>query len=282
VQPDILIIDEALSVGDMQFQVKCMSAMRRFQENGVSILLVSHDPTTIRSFCSRGILLRQGQIEALGKASEISDLYHRIMREEMLEKGLKKEEVSSAFAAQKETNALDEQTVCPVVEKGAGFKVDEEFTNRVASSRYGSGEALVTAVELLDENNETIIEAAFDQQVKIRIHVLLKAEVEFSIGYHIRDKYNISLLSSGSFLETETMLKGEPDDKFVLEFNTHLPLNQGIYSIMVLVSKNYIPNKVAQMVDVIENALVLKIQPRHPFNIWSKLYVKNSLQISKC
>ncbi|MFY9260502.1 MAG: polysaccharide ABC transporter ATP-binding protein [Gallionella sp.] len=79
VDPDILIIDEALAVGDVRFQKKCVDFMRNFKERGKTILFVSHDIFTVKSFCNRLILINDGKIEAIGEPDEVANRYYQIM-----------------------------------------------------------------------------------------------------------------------------------------------------------------------------------------------------------
>jgi ABC-2 type transport system ATP-binding protein len=73
--PEILIVDEVLSVGDAPFQRKCEERMARFHARGVSVLLVTHDMDLLTGVCSRAVLLEHGCIVALGPAAEIADRY---------------------------------------------------------------------------------------------------------------------------------------------------------------------------------------------------------------
>ena len=79
VDPDILIIDEALAVGDVLFQKKCVDFMRNFKERGKTILFVSHDIFTVKSFCNRLILINDGKMEAIGEPDEVANRYYQIM-----------------------------------------------------------------------------------------------------------------------------------------------------------------------------------------------------------
>ena len=81
VDPEILIVDEALSVGDMNFQVKCMTAMTRIQKRGTTILFVSHDINSVKSLCQRGLYIEGGKLIAIGNASVIGEKYEMKMRE---------------------------------------------------------------------------------------------------------------------------------------------------------------------------------------------------------
>lgn len=75
VRPDILIVDEALSVGDTFFQHKCMQRIRAFQDQGTTLLLVSHSADSIRMLCQRGIMLENGTISKIGDSTTVMDYY---------------------------------------------------------------------------------------------------------------------------------------------------------------------------------------------------------------
>jgi ABC-type polysaccharide/polyol phosphate transport system ATPase subunit len=79
VSPQILIIDEALAVGDAVFQHRCTRRIKQMQENGTTILFVSHDPGAVRALCSRAILLNAGRMEADGAPSEVLNRYQKII-----------------------------------------------------------------------------------------------------------------------------------------------------------------------------------------------------------
>src|SRR5215212_6700624 len=91
VQPQILIIDEALAVGDAVFQHRCTRRIKEMQENGTTILFVSHDPSAIRALCNRAILLNQGEKIAEGSPSDVLNRYQKIImaRQQAYEANLK-------------------------------------------------------------------------------------------------------------------------------------------------------------------------------------------------
>lgn len=80
VEPDILIVDEALSVGDIRFQVKCIDKMTELRDKGTTILFVTHAVEQIKRFCTRGIWIREGKIIRDGEASQVVDLYDNFMK----------------------------------------------------------------------------------------------------------------------------------------------------------------------------------------------------------
>lgn len=75
-QPDILILDEVLSVGDVAFQEKCIQRMKNFRESGSTVLIVSHSIEQIRSICKRAMWLDHGEIQMIGSAGEVCDTYY--------------------------------------------------------------------------------------------------------------------------------------------------------------------------------------------------------------
>lgn len=75
VEPEILIVDEALSVGDMRFQMKCMDKMKSMMDSGVTVLFVSHDINAIRRLCTKGLWLKDGAVQAYGETNRICDQY---------------------------------------------------------------------------------------------------------------------------------------------------------------------------------------------------------------
>ena len=77
--PDILILDEVLSVGDAAFAAKCEQRMRDFRASGATVLLVSHSVDTVRALCQRALLLEHGAVLEIGAASEVCDKYTRLI-----------------------------------------------------------------------------------------------------------------------------------------------------------------------------------------------------------
>ena len=78
-QPEILVLDEVLSVGDMAFQRKCHERMQEFRDNGTTVLLVSHSPDTIINLCKQAVWLEEGKIKKMGEAQIIADKYRTSM-----------------------------------------------------------------------------------------------------------------------------------------------------------------------------------------------------------
>jgi lipopolysaccharide transport system ATP-binding protein len=85
VRPEILIVDEALAVGDAYFQHKCIRRIRRFREQGTTLLFVSHDPGAIKTLCQRALLLDRGQLIKDGAPDAILDYYNALIAKKNLD-----------------------------------------------------------------------------------------------------------------------------------------------------------------------------------------------------
>ena len=94
-ESDILLIDEVLAVGDSAFQQKCFDYFQKLKENKSTIILVTHDMESVKRFCTRALIISDGHMEAIGRPSEIADLYTR----ENIESAPEEEEVSSSIKA---------------------------------------------------------------------------------------------------------------------------------------------------------------------------------------
>jgi lipopolysaccharide transport system ATP-binding protein len=277
VDADIIIVDEALSVGDVNFQAKCITALRQLQSQGTTFLIVTHGVDVVKSMCQRGVYLKQGELVSFGVAAEVADEYFREMREQLsaeIARSHLRSHLPTQNVAELEQKQQDSRT-----EDYPVFSDNADFAKRVSAHRSGTGEAEITDVELLDDSGRVVRVVAFDQRVRIRIHLRLKQDLEFNCGYHIRDEFNLTLLSSGSFTETHTVLRGRAGDRVILELSTLLPLRHGRYSILALISLNYIMNKTAQFADWIENAVVFEVLPRTPQILWAPVYLKNQIRV---
>jgi len=79
VDPAVLLLDEVIAVGDINFQKKCLKVMKDFKKRGKSIVLVSHNPSDVQLLCDRAIFLKDGRIESIGKTSNVLDSYKKYM-----------------------------------------------------------------------------------------------------------------------------------------------------------------------------------------------------------
>lgn len=123
VDPEILLIDEVLAVGDMAFQQKCLARIGDFKESGCAIVLISHDLTQVRNFCDRVIWMDRGKVREIGPAEEVVEAYET--------------EMSRETARRTPTDMADKLTA-----QGHILKAGENW--------HGSQEVVLSDVTLLD------------------------------------------------------------------------------------------------------------------------------------
>ncbi|HVG33005.1 MAG TPA: ABC transporter ATP-binding protein [Pyrinomonadaceae bacterium] len=217
--PQILIIDEALAVGDAVFQHRCTRRIKEMQESGVTILFVSHDPGAIRALCSRALLLNGGHVEADGKPSDVLNRYQRIImaREEAYD--------TSQPATLTEDAATEDENDLLIEEPSAPLSY---------IYRHGDRSAEFLSVEILDEARQPVEIVESGAPILVRERVLFHADIDDPVcGFLIRNRHGIHLYGSNTeLLEVSfgQVLRGE-----VLEvvFAFDCWLAPGLYSLTV-------------------------------------------------
>ena len=274
--PEIMIVDEALAVGDMAFQAKCMTALTRIQDRGTTVLFVSHDIGALKSLCSRGIYLEHGTVQEVGPAGDVAEHYVRRMREEM----------NAEYAFVKLPAGAQTASTVPLENQRTGespeFKAGTEFEKQAARFRYGDGGAKITFAELLDENLYPINEVGFDQSVYVRVYFETSVEDEISCNYYILDDKKTLILGAGLSLVDQPLMRGKNGGRYVVTYKTQLPLQEGNYSVQLQITSPIVLGHTAKFLDVIDDALVFKMARREGARIWTKVYVKNDVEIRSC
>ncbi|MEW6268961.1 MAG: ABC transporter ATP-binding protein [Thermodesulfobacteriota bacterium] len=199
VRPDVLIVDEALSVGDAYFQHKSMSRIRAFQEQGTTLLFVTHDPAAVKALCRRAILLDRGTLLRDGPPDAVFDYYN-------------------AMIARKEDEAEIEQV---------------ESEGRIAT-RSGSREAEIVAVELLDDARVPRRSFAVGETAAIRVRLRTNRDMPSpTVGFLIRDRLGNDVFGSNSFYLGVAHEPCTAGDEVCATFDVVLHVGCGSYSVTV-------------------------------------------------
>lgn len=202
--PQILIIDEALAVGDAVFQHRCMRRIKEMQENGTTILFVSHDPSAIRALCNRAILLNHGKIVAEGTPADVLNRYQKIImaRQQAYEANLK-----------------------PADTEPATPRSDSKPVPLTYLYRHGDQSAEVLQVELLDSALRPTELVETGEPLVIRIVYVAHADLdEVVCGFLIRNRHGIHVYGTNTELQevpVERVSKGELTE-VTFEFNCWL------------------------------------------------------------
>jgi lipopolysaccharide transport system ATP-binding protein len=288
--PDIMIVDEALAVGDMNFQAKCMTALKRFQEKAGTVLFVSHDVGAVKALCQRAIYIDGGEVKASGQASAVAESYIRVMREEMS----KEQSLNSSSAGTRaEHNKYESPTssVDRYGEIGSSpnkkkngletlvFKNSAEFNSRVADFRYGTGEAVICYAEILDLFEQPLSYLDFNQYVKVRIYFEARHDIMLSVNYYFRDSNKIPILGAGFRTVGRDPVACSAGKRYIVTYTTAVPLQEGDYSVSLELTQPLILDHSAKFVDVIDNAAIFKLSRRREGRIWAKAYIENTVEI---
>jgi len=210
-RPDILIVDEALSVGDAYFQHKCFDRIREFREQGTTLLIVSHDKMAIQSICDRAILLNDGVVALEGEPEVVMDYYN-------------------ALIADKETQTVRQ----------------EALKSGKVQTISGTGECNIESISLL-ANNQVIDIVQVGQDISLKVVIACKQDVSSLVfGYMIKDRVGQSVFGTNTHHLGKEMLNLKAGEKIELLLNFSANLGPGTYSLAAALhahdshlSKNY-------------------------------------------
>lgn len=198
-EPDIYIVDEALSVGDVFFQQKCYERMRQMKEQGVTIIMVSHDPSPIISFCNRAVLIDKGKIAGEGAPDVILDMYQAMQ----YNRGMKRD-------------------------------CDIKVSNHV---EFGTNEAKLTKCALVDENGREKAIWGITEQCRLEIEYESDAITEdVCVGLQIKNAMGNIVYGTNSNWLGKTLCFKQGKLKCSYEFPMYI--GEGKYTVTLAISEN--------------------------------------------
>ncbi len=170
VEPEILLVDEALAVGDAVFQHRCLRRMQELQERGTTVLFVSHDLAAVRALCARALLLNAGRVIEDGKPADVLNRYQKII--------MAREQ------------AYDESTAASGESIDRG---DESLPPLCYTYRHGNGSAEIIAAELTDAARHGVELVETGESLLMRLVVRSHRNIDHPvIGFLIRNRHGIS------------------------------------------------------------------------------------------
>ena len=215
--PQILIIDEALAVGDAVFQHRCMRRLKEMQESGVTIFFVSHDLASVRALCSRAILMHAGHAVADGKPTTVLNHYQKIIMAR-----------ETAFDREELTDTANPEGELELTLR--------DLPKPECAYRHGDGSAEVVRVELLDNAERSIVLVETGESVTIRILVRLNTELtEPSFGFLLRNRHGIHLYGTNTDLQQIRIGKTRRGEILEISFPFECWLAPDSYSVTVAV-----------------------------------------------
>ena len=201
-RPEILIVDETLSVGDAYFAHKCVRRIKAFQKAGTTILFVSHDPTAVKTLCGRALLLDRGRLIQDGPPDLVLDYYN-------------------AMIAKREANQAILQA------EAAGGRM---------TTRSGTFEARVDEIDLCDANGQSARAFTVGDLGRVRARVRFSSPVVApTVGILIRDRVGNDVFGTNSFYVAPIEETYAAGDELTVEFDVQLNLGAGPYTLTVAV-----------------------------------------------
>lgn len=276
VKPDILIVDEALAVGDIFFQQKCMIRMRRIIESGATILFVSHDPATIQSLCHRGVLLDKGKVAMIGPAKEVSQEYfkqiHIQANEVLREVAEETKKDNSVLASGNVNDAMPANTLTENDFLDGG----EEFTRR-CTERFGDDVGWIRNVKVLNSKGEFTNRIEYKEPFTVRVYIKAKRDIDnYCVGFRVWDDKGMSLAGTHTIIERISLKPLAKGERLIIDFTVENIFNVGNYSVSAGLEIPIIPNKNHQIIDAIMGAEVFQVQmPENHLEVTvSKIFIK--------
>ena len=210
IEPEILIVDEALSVGDIFFQTKCYHKFEEFKKMGKTILFVSHDLGSIGKYCDRVILLNKGKKLAEGEPKEIIDLYKKVMAEEKM--GHTEEKKPAGHR----------------ISEGESWK--QYMILNPDKQEYGDKAAVIEDFGIFDQDGAvTNAISKFEPfSLKMRIH-FYKDVANPIFAFTIRDLKGTDLTGTNSMIEGQEFGIVDAGTDLTITFKQSLPLQKGQY-----------------------------------------------------
>jgi lipopolysaccharide transport system ATP-binding protein len=198
-RPDVLIIDEALSVGDAYFQHKSFDRIREFRKQGTTLLIVSHDKSAIQSICDRAILLNEGKLAMQGEPEAVMDYYN-------------------AMIAQKENSKI-EQIV---------------LDNGKVQTISGTGEAEIESAVIVNSEGEPVEVVNVGENITLKITARANTKLpELVLGYLIKDRLGQPVYGTNTHHLGLPLKQLEPGERIKYQFSFPANMGEGSYSVTV-------------------------------------------------
>lgn len=237
VSPDILIIDEALSVGDAKFQHKCYKKFIEFQEEGKTILFVSHSADSIVRHCSHAVLLENGGIFTQGKPKDVINTYHEILftGEPSTAKADRRDTHVEQDGAQKEKTPLEK-----FIE---GIPGSDKCVNRRSYNknefRYGNRKAELTDYLAVCGNDYDPISIVSGEAVEVYSKYVINEDMEWPVfGYGVKTLDGIVIYANNTCFMKRAPSPVKKGEVVIVRFSARLNLKAGDYFMTLGIAEN--------------------------------------------
>lgn len=262
VDPDILIVDEALSVGDAYFQFKCMNKMKSLIASGKTLIFVSHDPTAIKTICKSAILLDNGRIIDRGEPKEVIDFYNGLILKDTHQgdSELRLEKLKKLQLEIKDNNKKEQSIITATNTDKKEVSKDNDIIDD-SSRNIFTGEVELISVKVFNELDKAISYTESEKIVKVIYEIKsLKSLVDPHYGIIIRDRFGNSAFETNTYcmgIKPGPLKKGNIV-KVIYEFEFNLI--PGTYSISIgVANKGYSIGSFEENLLLVHDVEVIKV-----------------------
>ncbi|HEX4138517.1 MAG TPA: ABC transporter ATP-binding protein [Bryobacteraceae bacterium] len=253
VDPQVLIVDEALAVGDIAFHQRCMRRIHDLRAKGTTILFVSHATSDVKALCERCLWLQNGVVQELGEADEVVAKYlsASLHREVLHRAALRGESMQSPAPSDTAAAAGDVDPVSAPALIGG-------FENAFRGYRYGDGRAGILGANLMNFAGRPVRLVGPRDRLVLRVHFRVKTEIASPIaGFLVRNSRGENIFGSNTARENYPLPAMAAGDEHNIDFHWTLPgLAPGDYRISLGVADGDIDE--FRMCDYVEDAIELK------------------------
>ncbi|MBF0537080.1 MAG: ABC transporter ATP-binding protein [Nitrospirae bacterium] len=226
IRPDILVVDEALSVGDIFFQQKCFKAIRQIIDDGTTCLFVSHDMEAIRFLCDRAVILRNGEVDFIGPAVESINRYSVSLN-------IKKKYISAAPAPPPESDASCVETSMTPQDILAHNVLDNISTvdNGGRAVRHGAGGMMLLGLRVINEAGLDTL--AVELMHSLDFYVLVKANetiIDPNVAVTLFDRLGNFVFAGGARQVGHRLPDMSAGDCCVVRLNLTFTVKPGYYT----------------------------------------------------
>ena len=234
IEPEILIVDEALSVGDVFFQAKCYRKFEEFKEMGKTILFVSHDLSSIGKYCDRVVLLNKGKKLAEGDAKEMVNLYRRVLVNQYEEpEEAAKEETQDAVVEPDDpvTEGEKEMVKKPgVVRREEGDQMKSKLNLNPEVLEYGSKLAEIEDFAIRDDSGMITNVIEKGQEFSVDMKIRFQEDISEPIfAFTLKDLKGTEITGTNTMYENTPMKPQKKGDVRYVTFTQKMPLEAGEY-----------------------------------------------------
>lgn len=231
VDADILVIDEALAVGDAVFTQKCMRFIRRFQQQG-TLLFVSHDMNSVNSICDSAMWLDRGSVCRTGNAKEVTEAYMQHCLQDLYGSSVRLNSITPMKIADDDTSILDPNL-------GSEPPRIEFFDNIALSEGFKTEHAEITGVVLTDRDDKVLDILTGGELVRLTIEAKVHREMPSPIlGFFVKDRLGQSLFGEHTYTYIQPPRTVPAGGAIAARFDFQMPLlPNGEYSVTVSIAE---------------------------------------------